>query len=693
MPIDFSISLVLGAALVCGTFAWWLYTRKRQADAQQAQDQSDYLALQVDIIEYFSRSSYQDDSQEDILWDIAEHCIGQLGFEDCVIYLLNDERQVWEQKAAYGPKKLNYREIHQPIFIPLNQGIVGAVGASGRSEIISDTRLDGRYILDDDMRLSEMAVPIIADGRVIGVIDSEHPETNFYQPHHLRIVENIAAVCAHKIARTLSEREVVNFANFFLRNPNPVFRVNRQHIVILANRASLDRLPDLVALDQPVQHAELIATIDRVFADQGPAVIALPIGERVFQLNAVLTHSSESVNLYGADVTDLEKARALAQEAERAKANFLSVMSHEIRTPLNAIIGLNALLLDTHINPVERTRYLTEMGAAGRHLLTLINNILDLERLNAGRLEIHRTAFDAPGTFRELISIFNQQARESGNALSLSLPDDLPRWLSGDRNSLMQMLTNLVGNAIKFTQDGRIDLVVSADGEPDFWRIAVRDSGRGIAPEDLERIFVPFEQIDQREKNTGRRGSGLGLTITKQLAELHGGALLVESVAGEGSCFTLRLLMPDAAAPTASKIEALEIEADKNAPQRRVLLVDDNAVNVLVAQRMIEKWNYRVFTAEDGQQAIEAWQQHHPDIILMDVHMPVMDGLEATQQILGSETHDKQRHVPIIALTADAQPEIREQAFQAGMVDVLTKPFDQHVLRETLNKWCNDTSA
>lgn len=153
------------------------------------------MQLQSDIVEYFSKSIFRSNSPEDILWDIASQCIQPLGFEDCVIYLLDEDRQVWLQKAAYGPKNIDYRAIHNPIEIPFNQGVVGAVGSSGQAEIVEDTRLDARYIVDDESRCAEMAIPIICDNRVIGVIDSEHSQPGFYQDHHVRIVKNIAAIC------------------------------------------------------------------------------------------------------------------------------------------------------------------------------------------------------------------------------------------------------------------------------------------------------------------------------------------------------------------------------------------------------------------------------------------------------------------------------------------------------------------
>lgn len=681
MSIHLVSALAAVIAFAAGAALAWLYQKQRRTAHPYRENDVEHLALQIDVIEYFSRSAYQDSSQEDILWDIAEHCIAQLGFEDCVIYLLNEERQVWEQKAAYGPKKLNYREIHQPIVIALNAGIVGSVGASGQSEIVEDTRLDDRYILDDDMRLSEMAVPIIADGRVIGVIDSEHPDIGFYRPHHLRIVENIAAVCAHKIARTLSEREVANYASFFQRNPNPVFRVNRQHVVILANGGCAAQLSELVTLQQPVDQPELKAAIDRVFADQQPTITRIASGEQIFQFNIVMSISGESVNAYATEVTDLEKARSLAQQAERAKADFLSVMSHEIRTPLNAILGLNALLLNSAASSEsERMQYLTEMGSAGRHLLALINNILDFEQINAGKMEFHRASFDAPAAFHELISIFNQQAHQSECVLSLSLPDDMPQWLCGERNWLMQMMTNLVGNALKFTRGGHVEISAQPDGKTDFWRIDIRDSGPGISAADLERIFIPFEQLRHGEKNVGRRGSGLGLAITRRLAQLHGGTLQAESTLGEGSCFTLRLPLPEDTAPAVAELPTAASTGAHTAHQR-VLVVDDNAVNVLVVQRMLEQWGYETLTASDGKQAIEAWQEHQPDIILMDLQMPTMDGVEAAQHIRREELDQQRPPVPILALTADAQSDTKESALQAGMVDVIVKPVDPDLLR------------
>ena len=210
-------------ALLVGVAAWFFRTilTHRAPSNEHWRDQ-------LEIIEHFSQSIFRQNTPEDILWDIASSCIEKLGLEDCVIYLKDDDKKVWVQKAAYGPKSIDYRALHEPMELKFGEGIVGRVGATGVAEIVQDTSTDQDYVVDDALRGSEMAVPILCDGNVIGVIDSEHTLKGFFQPHHLRVMQSIANICGQKIGRSLGEQRIQEFAKFFQLNPNPVARIERR---------------------------------------------------------------------------------------------------------------------------------------------------------------------------------------------------------------------------------------------------------------------------------------------------------------------------------------------------------------------------------------------------------------------------------------------------------------------------------
>ncbi len=665
---------------------WRYQQRAKKLASTNDADSQKWMRLQLDIVEYFSQSIFRSNSPEDILWDIASQCIQQLGFEDCVIYLLDEDRQIWLQKAAYGPKNIDYRAIHKPIELPFDHGVVGAVGSSGQGEIVADTRLDSRYIVDDESRCSEMAMPIICDNRVIGIIDSEHSQPGFYQAHHARIVKNIAAICGQKIGRFLSEKRTEEFAKFFAQNPNPVFRLNRDGRVIMANDSALRQLADIITVHEKIKIPHLREVIkDTLESGQG-IVIQEAHNGRILQWNVAPVSELEYVNVYGFDVTDLEFARARAEKAERVKADFLSVMSHEIRTPLNAIIGLNELLLHDDLDDKDQKEYLSAMQFSGNHLLALVNDILNLEKLDSGKVRKNDVSFDVLQLFHDIFNSFTQHAKAVNTLLVLELADNLPVWVRGDIDLVTQMLNNLIGNAIKFTLDGKIILRVATTGVDGFLRIEVEDSGVGIAPEHLERILDPFEQENQGPKNIANQGTGLGLAITQRLAALYRGQLVVSSRLGEGSCFVLELQLPSCEPVTNDDTQA-DRDVSVLTSEEPVLLVDDNRVNLLVARRMLERWGYKVITAEDGQKGLDAWRQYHPFLILMDLQMPVMDGFEAVRRIRDQTLQQGIARIPIIALTADAESSTQQRALDAGMDDIIVKPLNPKYLREVVAHW------
>jgi signal transduction histidine kinase/DNA-binding response OmpR family regulator len=371
----------------------------------------------------------------------------------------------------------------------------------------------------------------------------------------------------------------------------------------------------------------------------------------------------------------LEESRQKAEESLETRKLFLANISHEIRTPINAISGMSGILADTEISETQK-QYVKAIQSSSKSLMVIVNDILDMSKLESGKFSADFIPFDIRSIVDPLYTSYLLRTDEKGISFNIDYPKDMPRWVFGDPTRLGQILNNLISNAIKFTDKGSVSLKINFEkkGKLNDFCFSVTDTGIGIDQEKLKTIFEFFSQED----NTITRrfgGTGLGLAISKSIAELLGGEIKVESEKNVGSTFKFSLTMPEAAEQEKNVAVTLSDLTGKN-----VLIVEDNELNRFLAVTILKKWNANIHIAENGEEAVAAVKNKEIDIVLMDIQMPVMDGVAASIAI----RNELNSNVPIIALTANALESEKEKCWQAGMNEYITKPYNPNYLLEKI---------
>ena len=555
----------------------------------------DYLKL----LSTFALDLLQKSSLDEIFWLIADRAIAGIGFDDCVIYLIDRATGELVQAAAYGPKSPEGREIVDPITIPIGEGIVGSVAANLKPERIEDTRLDKRYILDDEFRLSELAVPIVLHDECIGVIDSENSKVDFYTEKHEEILVTIASMAATKISDAMREEE----------------------------------------LQSTVRQLKIVQ------------------------------------DMLAAQADELINAKEMADSSNRAKSAFLATMSHEIRTPLNAIIGMSDLMRDTPLDP-EQFEFANIIWDSSNHLLNLITDILDFSKIEANELRISENSIDLKQLVESSVRVCTSANPKNEVPVLIEFDQSVPECILGDEPRVRQILVNLIGNALKFTSNGQIAVNVKTQSENLLFTIS--DTGVGIPTSDMENIFSPFQQVDSSHSREFE-GTGLGLSIARRLSRLMAGDLTVSSVVGVGTEFTLSLPLRVVSRQRAEPSDRVEIETNK---KLKILIVEDNPVNRLLAVKILGQVGFTADVAVDGLEAVEFVKKSPYDLIFMDLQMPVMDGYEAMRKIRSNVAISQPR---IIVISANVQPQDVSNSYNAGADGFLPKPIDRKALVDIIN--------
>jgi PAS domain S-box-containing protein len=554
--------------------------------------------------------------------------------------------------------------------------------------------------------LSILIIPILLNGEFWGFVGFDDCSSErIWTPAELSLLRSFSSSIASSLERADNAQKLSEMARFPEENPSPIIRIDNRGEIKMRNPAA-NGITEFVFRGKRMSDREFFALIaDEMHGSTKPLITEVTSGEVVLLLEARRSEADGDINLFSTDVTrlktvedELTLAKIEAEKASAAKSQFLANMSHEIRTPLNSIIGFSELLSTTNLEP-QQQRYLNSIDTSGRVLLDTINDILDLSKIEAGKLDIEIAAFEISELENNLKVVFNQRAKQKGIQLLFNRDFDVPEFMKGDVLRIRQILINLVGNAVKFTTSGHVELSISqmeVTHDQHRIRFMVQDTGIGINKEKQASILEAFSQEDI---SVTRRfgGTGLGLAISKKLIELMGGDLRIESTPGIGSTFYFSVVLTRA---HASEIELLKgrskpseaLKSTLSTQAFEVLIVDDSIMNLVLARSIVQTMlpKVKIIEADSGEKAIEYLRKNRVDLVFMDVQMPEMSGYEATQHI---RNQLNLLQLPIVALTAGIILGERERCLAAGMNDYLSKPISTEELREVLRKQLNINTA
>jgi len=615
---------------------------------------------------------------------------------------------------------------------PQGRGPVGTCLRTGEIAVCNDVEHDPRlepwrHQVEEHGFRAVIALPLWCNGTILGALNIYASESEAFHPEERRLLEELAGDLSYGVEtrRQRQEQERAEeavrqsekeFRDLFDNVSDAVFIVDNDCRFLEVNQVACDHLgyqrDELIGMTiQDIDgdgYRELTKDLVEKMAEPGEVLLETVHVRRDGSRFPVEIHGC-TINYRGAptrlnvvrDITErkraeaeaakrtaeVERAREEAESANLAKSQFLAHMSHEIRTPLNGILGMMGLLMDTTLD-TEQREFGETVQTSGRALLALVNDLLDLSRIEAGRMELEPSRFDLAHCLEEIGELMAPQAHAKG--LEYRFDAEMAcRLVVGDAGRLRQIVLNLVSNGIKFTDSGRVTLQVRGEepvGGRTGFQISVEDTGPGIPEDKLPLLFRSFTQLDSSLIRK-HEGAGLGLAISRQLAELMGGTLSVTSRVGIGSSFVLTLALASAGdcGCTSQASGAVDVPVNRKDRTRRVLLVEDNAVNQRLGFRTLEKLGCQADIASNGREAVEMARNSAYDLILMDCRMPEMDGYMATREIRRLE--GERSRIPIIALTAHAVKGAREECLGAGMDDFVTKPVTAGDLEKVLQRW------
>lgn len=682
---------------------------------------------QLRILHEFAVSLIQISSADDLVWYVAKEVVGRMGFLDCVLYSVDEDRQVLIQQAAIGDKNPSGRTIANQLEIPIGVGVSGRVAKRRKPELIADLLSDQDYVADINPARSEICVPIIHGSELLGVIDSEDPRPHFFTQDHLETLVAVAALTSSKLAELRALEKIELQAQMIESVREAVTITNVDGVIVDCNEAASEiygySRDQLIGQNVSVFYASqeqwealkcvqvaslekhgswrgnidvlkgdgAVLTMDISLTpslnDQGVQIATTAVARDISRLLETEKAIREQNSALESKQIELEKAladREAARQANAAKDAFLANTSHELRTPLTGVIGMIDLLKQTKIDE-EQQQLLFAADTSARSLLGVIDDVLELERIESGKIRLVEKPFDIVEAVREVVETLRPTADKKALTVKVKEPKSVDYALLGDVSRVKQILFNIIGNAIKFTREGSVEVTFDLCRQQDKCAlcVCVEDTGIGFSPEQAEQIFERFEQVDA-SATKNESGTGLGLAISRELAELMGGTLAATGERGVGAVFRFKAKF-DIAHVAKADPETRPGDSVRAAEHPlSVLVAEDNPINQLLVKKLLAPFPWRLTMVSNGKEAIERLENGEVyDGVLMDIRMPVLDGIQATENIRQSD--QTYANIPIVALTANTMEADRELYQQVGMNAVVGKPINLQALLQAVD--------